>query len=78
VPSWGFGVCALCDGRLIAVLEVRPSSGRPYGLQFQDKPIEFYVRRGASTYPATQSEIRAIAQPSTQYSGHPMFRFTGN
>jgi hypothetical protein len=67
----------LIDGKLIVVLEVRPSSGRPYGLQFQDKPVEFYVRRGGSTYAATQSEVHALAQPPAQYSGFPTFPFTG-
>jgi hypothetical protein len=50
------------DGRLIVVLEVLPGAGRPYGLQFQDRPVEFYVRRGSSTYPATQEEVRALSQ----------------
>ena len=49
------------EGKLIVVLEVRPSSGRPYGLQFQGKPVEFYVRRRRRTYVATQSEVRVLA-----------------
>jgi len=60
------------DGKLVVVLEVRASPGRPYGLQFQDKPVEFYIRRGGSTYPASQSEVRAMAQ-----SGPPMFAMAG-
>jgi hypothetical protein len=64
-------------GKLIVVLEVRASAGGPYGLQFQDKPVEFYVRRGGSTYAATQSEVRALAQPPAQHSSFPVIPFTG-
>jgi hypothetical protein len=66
------------DGKMLVVLEIRPSSGRPYGLQLQDKPIEFYVRRGSSTYPATQAEVRALAQPAAQQRGFPGFPFGGS
>lgn len=66
------------DGKMIVVLEIQPSSGRPYGLQFQDKPVEFYVRRGSSTYPATQAEVRAMAQPPAQQRGVPGMWFTGS
>jgi predicted HTH transcriptional regulator len=65
------------DGKVIVVLEIRPSSGRPYGLQLQDKPVEFYVRRGRSTYPATQAEVRALAQPPAQQHGFPGFPLSG-
>ena len=68
---------ALIDGKMIVVLEIQPSSGRPYGLQLQDKPVEFYVRRGSSTYAATQAEVRALAQPQSQQRGFPGFPFTG-
>ena len=66
------------DGRVIVVVEIRPSSGRPYGLQLHDKPVEFYVRRGSSTYPATQAEVRGMAQPSALQRGFPGFPFTGS
>jgi hypothetical protein len=55
---------AYIDGKLVVGLEVRPGPGRPYGLQFQDRSVEFYVRRGSSTYAATQAEVRALAQPA--------------
>lgn len=56
------------DGKLIVVLDVGRSPEPPYGLRFGDKPVEFYVRRGASTYPATQRELRDIAISSTSPS----------
>jgi hypothetical protein len=52
---------ATADHRQLILLEVQPSSGQPYGLQFQDRPVEFYVRRGSSTYPATQGEVQTLA-----------------
>jgi hypothetical protein len=64
------------DGKMLVVLEIRLSSGRPYGLQLQDRPVEFYVRRGSSTYPATQAEVRALAQPPHQQRGFPGFPFS--
>jgi Putative DNA-binding domain len=66
------------DGKMLVVLEIRPSSGRPYGLHLQDKPVEFYMRRGGSTYPATQAEVRAMAQPAAQQRGFPGFPFSGS
>ncbi|MEV6987254.1 hypothetical protein AB0M95_39175 [Sphaerisporangium sp. NPDC051017] len=51
------------SGKLVVLLEVEASPGGPYGLQFHDKPVEFYVWRGSSTYAATQQEVRALATP---------------
>lgn len=51
----------MISGKLILVLDVEPGQSPPYGLisdpNSRDKP-EFYVRRGASTYPAQPSELR--------------------
>jgi predicted HTH transcriptional regulator len=51
------------DYKLVVDLRVEQSRSRPYGLQFNDRPVEFYVRRGASTFPATAEEVRSLAQP---------------
>jgi hypothetical protein len=49
------------NGKLILVLDVEPGQSTPYGLiadpGSRDKP-EFYVRRGANTYPAQSSDLR--------------------
>jgi hypothetical protein len=48
------------DGQVVLVLEVEPGQSPPYGLvtpNTRDKP-EFFVRRGASTYPAQPGELR--------------------
>ena len=49
------------DGKLILVLDVPHGRSAPYGLvndpSSRDKP-DFYVRRGANTYPAQPSDLR--------------------
>ncbi len=49
------------DGKLILALDVKQGQSPPYGLisspDARDKP-DFYVRRGASTYPAQPSDLR--------------------
>jgi hypothetical protein len=49
------------DGKVLMVLIVEPGSNRPYGITLpgkKDKPVEFYVRRDATTFPARPEEIR--------------------
>ncbi len=50
------------EGKTVLVVRVEPGSSPPYGLisdkGSQDKP-EFYIRRGASTYPAHPTDLRA-------------------
>lgn len=59
------------DGKMILVLSVEPGTDPPYGITLpgrKDKPVEFYVRRDATTFPARPDEIRnavlATAPPS--------------
>ena len=61
-PTFSFQSAEL-DGKLVVGIRVEPSPTRPYGLKFQDRPVEIYVRRGASTFPATPDEIRTLSQP---------------
>ncbi len=56
---------------MLLVLAVEPGSNPPYGITLpgkKDKPVEFYVRRDATTFPARSEEIRnavlATAPPS--------------
>lgn len=51
------------DGKAVLVLSVEAGPDAPYGITHitpgpKDKPIEFYVRRGATTFPARPEEIR--------------------
>lgn len=48
------------DGKTILLLSVEAGPDAPYGITpgSKDKPVEFYVRRGATTFPARPEEIR--------------------
>jgi hypothetical protein len=51
-------------GKMLLILEVSRGDDPPYGIVTkQTRPIEFYVRRGATTFPASQYEIKALATP---------------
>ena len=59
------------DGKTLLVLSVKAGTNPPYGITLpgkKDKPVEFYVRRDATTFPATADELRntvlATAPPS--------------
>jgi hypothetical protein len=59
------------DGKTLIVLFVSRGTNPPYGITLpgkQNKPVEFYVRRDATTFPARADEIRnavlATASPS--------------
>jgi hypothetical protein len=54
-------------GRLLLVLAVEPGTRPPYGITLpgrSGKPIEFYVRRNATTFPAKPDEIRSTVLAS--------------
>lgn len=57
--------CHEADGQTILVLGVGPGPDPPYGIAVdkgsRDKP-EFYIRRGASTYPAQPADLRQAAR----------------
>ncbi len=49
------------DGKALLVLTVQRGADPPYGITLpgkKDKPVEFYVRRDATTFPARPEEIR--------------------
>jgi predicted HTH transcriptional regulator len=49
------------DGKTLLVLSVGEGANPPYGITLpgrKDKPVEFYVRRDATTFPATADELR--------------------
>lgn len=68
VPTPEFSVQPVeLGGKLLLVLDVRPGVLKPYGIRLvQDKPIEFYARHGANTYPADQGELRAAVLTTDQ------------
>ncbi len=52
------------DGKLVLVLYVDAGSQRPYGLN--PAKTVFYVRRGATTFPARPDEVRALVAIVTE------------
>jgi hypothetical protein len=60
VPTPEFEVQVVTvDHKKMLVLSIHAGHSAPYGLQFEvDQQVEYYVRRGASSYPATQAEVR--------------------
>ncbi len=70
-------------GQSLLLLQVAAGEEGPYGIQVEhNEPVEFYVRRNASSFPATVSEIRHLARaelesatvPRGVRSGQGMFR----
>jgi hypothetical protein len=58
------------NGKLIVSLTVEAGDNPPYGIH-PEKP-EYYVRRGATTFPARQDEVRTLAQPPSTGSYPPI------
>jgi hypothetical protein len=49
-------------GRSVIAIEVSPGTGVPYGIGTTDRDIRYYVRRGATTFPATPADVRAFVR----------------
>ncbi len=64
-PHIRFEDCDI-DGKQVVAVFVEKGSSPPYGIN-PEKP-EFYVRRGATTFPARQEEIRVLAQSNNKKS----------
>ncbi len=64
VPQPTFKILsARVEGKLVMSLTVEGGNNPPYGIH-PEKP-EYYVRRGSTTFPARQEEVRTLAQPPT-------------
>ncbi|MEU6324630.1 ATP-binding protein [Streptomyces sp. NPDC047009] len=67
------------DDKLILVLEVSPGTSPPYGLSTpdaRDKP-EYFVRRGASTFPAQPNDLSEAVLSRGRTEGDTSSRFAG-
>ncbi len=53
---------AQVDGKQVLLVRVDPGSKTPYGVGTTDRRIDYYVRRGGTTFPATPADIRAIVR----------------
>ncbi len=66
------------DGKSLLVLSIRGGQNTPYGLQLGlDRSVEYFVRRGASTFPATQAEVRASVVASLPQPAQPLSPIAG-
>jgi hypothetical protein len=62
-PSSRITSCKL-KGKQVIALFVEEGDSPPYGL-YPDRPV-YFVRRGATTFPANQAEVRALARKHLQ------------
>lgn len=60
-----FGECVI-DHRKVLAIFIEKGQSPPYGL-YPTKPV-FFVRRGATTFPARQEELRALARSDLSVS----------
>jgi hypothetical protein len=58
-PAFRITSCRI-KGKQVIALFVEEGDSPPYGL-YPDKPV-YYIRRGATTFPANQAEVRAFAR----------------
>jgi hypothetical protein len=69
------------DGKMLLVLSAGAGANRPYGITLpgrKDKPVEFYVRRDATTFPATADEVRnAVLASAPQPAAGPPWGYQG-
>jgi predicted HTH transcriptional regulator len=59
--------CEVNGRRLVAIIVEEGDSG-PYGVGSDRRNLRYYVRRGATTPPASQDEIRAAARKGSTAS----------
>lgn len=60
-------------GKSLLVLSVDPGENPPYGITLpgrKDKPVEFYIRRDATTFPATSDEVRNVTLATAPQPTH--------
>jgi hypothetical protein len=50
------------DRALLLLLEVAPGAEAPYGIGSSDRDLTYYVRVGATSYPASSAELRAVVR----------------
>jgi len=50
------------NGKGVIVLDIAPGDEPPYGVGTDERNVQYYVRRGATTFPASPSNLRALIQ----------------
>jgi hypothetical protein len=64
LPDFDIEVIALENGTTNSVITVNVKSGGspPYGVKYSDTNTQYYVRRGATTFEASQEQVRSLAR----------------
>lgn len=50
------------DGKNVVLLRVGPGTDTPYGVGTTERRLDYYVRRGGTTFPATPADVRAFVR----------------
>lgn len=58
------------EGRAVLLVEIREGVSPPYGVDAANP--RYYIRRGATTFPASADDVRAIARARPPTSGPPL------
>jgi len=57
------------EGRTVVLVRVEPGVETPYGVGTSERRVDYFVRRGGTTFPATPADVRAFVRarlPSTE------------
>jgi hypothetical protein len=72
-PTLRISSCKIKGNQIIALF-VEEGDSPPYGL-YPEKPV-YYIRRGATTFPANQAEVRGFARKNaTPDATHPFYMY---
>lgn len=63
------------NGKGLIVLDIAPGDEPPYGVGTDERNVQYYVRRGATTFPASPSNLRALIQ--VRAAAEPQLYFPG-
>jgi hypothetical protein len=53
---------ASVDGMQVLLVRVQQGAETPYGVGTSDRRVDYYVRRGGTTFPATPADVRAFVR----------------
>jgi Putative DNA-binding domain len=57
------------EGKTVVLVHVEPGVDTPYGVGTSERRVDYFVRRGGTTFPATPADVRAFVRarlPSTE------------
>jgi len=59
------------NGREMVVVDVKAGANTPYGVGTTDRKVAYYIRRGATTFPAAPAEVRAFVRSRVPVAAQP-------